>query len=195
MLLRSIVVVLLLISSANAFKFDKWESGKELKECINIARENNIPLITGNRNVSSSSNFTWQYLKDYQKYRKFKYYTSLFGNNAWIYLYFTQNKSELYKIEIRWNSYGQDKNTFERTLSNILDKKYGKKEVVMPSNIGEYIFKKMRKWTPDKRTEILLERSSAGFLLIYRDTIIEQEVEVEKKKKKLNMIITDAPKL
>jgi len=195
MLLRSILILLILISSANAFKFDIWQSGKDLKECINIARENNIPLITGNQNVSMSTTFDWRYLKNYQKYREFKYNTSLFGNKAWVYLYFTQNKSELYKIHIRWTAYGQDKNDFERTLFNILDKKYGEKEILMPSNIGEYIFKKMRKWHPDKSTEIILERSSSGFLLIYRDTIIEQELEIEKKKKKLNMIMIDAPKL
>jgi len=195
MLLRSIFISLIFFSSASAFTFDKWESGKQLKESITVARENNIPIITGNRNVSVGSSFDWKYLKNYQKYRKFKYYTSLFGNNAWIYLYFTQNKSELYKMEIKWTAYGQDKNDFERTLSSILNKKYGKKEVVIPSNIGDYIFKKMRKWNPDERTEIILERSSAGFLLIYRDTLIEQEIEVEKEKKKLNMIITDAPKL
>ncbi|MCF6245327.1 MAG: hypothetical protein L3J43_09855 [Sulfurovum sp.] len=193
MLLRNIIVFLMLISSANAFKFDIWESGKDLKECINIARENNIPLIRGN--VSMSNSFDWKYLKNYQKYREFKYYTSLFGKKAWVYLYFTQNKSELYKIHIRWVEYGQDKNDFERTLFNLLDKKYGEKEILKASNVGEYFLKKMRKWYPNKRTEIIFERSPAGFLLIYRDIMIEQELKIEKKKKKLNMIMKDAPKL
>jgi len=195
MLFRISMIFFLFMTSVYAFKFDIWESGQELSECITIARQNNIPLITSNRNVSTSSKFDWRYLKDYKKYREFKYYSSLLGNKAWIYLYFTQNKSELYKIHIRWTSYGQDKNDFERTLFNVLDEKYGKKEIVMPENIGEYIFKKSRVWKPNDRTEIILERSSAGFLLIYRDILIEQDVESEKKKKKLNIIMTDAPKL
>ena len=142
-----------------------------------------------------SKKFDWRYLKNYNKYREFKYYSSLLGNKAWIYLYFTQNKSELYKIHIRWTSYGQNKDDFEQTLFNVLDKKYGKKEIVMPSNMGEYILKKRRRWQINNRAEIILERSLAGFLLIYRDPIIEQEFEIEKKKKKLNIIMIDAPKL
>ena len=195
MFLRTIILIAIFITSSFAFKFDIWSSGLELQEAIEIAHENNIPLIKSSQNVVMGNRFNWKNLKNYKNYREFKYNSSLFGKKAWVYLYFTQDTSRLYKVRIHWTAYSHDKDDFEGTIFALLDKKYGNKEIVMPSNIGEYVFKKMRRWLPDKNTEIMTECSTVGIVLMYRDKMIEQEHIVSKKKKKLQIIMTDAPKL
>ena len=193
MLSQIFLICILSITSLSAFTFDKWKSGIELSQAIDIARENNIPLTTQG-SVFLSKKFDWQYLRNYQKYRVFYYRDDLLGEKARISLYFTKDSKILYKIKVHWSLIGTNKKEFEEILYRLLDKKYGKKSIIIPSNVGEYIFYKKRMWKVDLHTVVKSQKSLAGVDLTYLDEKYEFDDFQTKKKKKLKIIVKDAGK-
>jgi hypothetical protein len=181
------------LTSLSAFTFDKWKSGIELSEAIYIARDNNIPLSTQG-NVFFSKRFDWKQLKNHQKHRVFYYKENLLGADARVALHFTKESKTLYMVKVNWGLYGKNRLEFEEMIYALLDKKYGKKNIVLPSNIGEYVLYKKRVWMPDVKTEVQTQSSSAGMGLTYLDKVQEKENQETNKKKKLEIIVRDAGK-
>ncbi len=194
MILRIWLVCITFFSFCNAFTFDKWTSGISIQDAVEIARVNHFPL-TKASDMLVRKTFDWRNLVHYTECREFKYQTSLFGKDARVSLHFTQATGRLYKIKIRWFRFYGDKDEFEEMLYKILSKKYGDKKIGIPANIGDYVFNKYRIWEPDSRTQIVVKRNSANIELMYLDKMIEEGQENNKKKKKLKIIMTDAPKL
>ena len=144
---------LLITSIATAFTFDVWESKTTLDEAIQIAKSNNLPLYKdGSICINKEFNKRFLYLKKYPNNRVFRYSTTLLNKRASVILYFTKHSKELYSVKIRWVESSKD---FTNTLYQMLDKKYGKREVVLTLNIGEFILYKIRQWrhTKKKRKE------------------------------------------
>jgi hypothetical protein len=193
---RYILILLIVITTMHAFHFDKWKSGVTLEDVVQIAYENNIPITKGSFPLIQNK-FDWRHLRNYQKERELKYYTSLFGKKALVRLYFTQATKRLYKIQISWghSSFSGDKDEFENMLYVLLDKKYGTRNIGMPSDFGDYVFNKYRYWIIDKQTKIIAKRNASGIYLIYQDNNIVQEHEKVKQKKKLKIIMKDAAKI
>ena len=180
------------ITSLSAFTFDKWESGTELSEAIQTARINNVPLTTQG-SVFMSKKFDWRYLKNHKNHRVFYYKQDLLGNYARVALHFTQEGKKLYKIQISWTGLF-NKRDFTESLYRVMDKKYGQRNVVMPSNVGEYVFYTKRMWKIDNNSIVQSNTMSGMVELVYLDKKYEFDDLQTKEKKKLNMIITDAEK-
>jgi len=188
--------LLLLGNISSAFTFDVWDSKITLKEAIQIAKENNIPLHKdGGLSIKKGFYAPNLYLKKYPNNRVFRYHTKLLNEEASVFLYFTKNSKKLYNIKIRW---GKSNKEFLSTIYELMDKKYGKRKISIPKNIGDYIFNTSRQWRPDKETIIQTKKSMGLITLFYYD--IEEthneererkEIKLEKKKKAL---IKDANK-
>lgn len=180
------------ITSLSAFTFDKWESGTELSEAIQTARINNVPLTTQG-SVFFSKKFDWAYLKNHQNHRVFYYRQDLLGGQARVALHFTQESKRLYKIQISWTGLF-NKQDFTESLYRVMDKKYGQKNIVMPSNVGEYVFYKKRMWKIDDNSIVQSNTSSGMIELVYLDKKYEFDDLQTKQKKKLDIIVKDAGK-
>jgi len=195
--MKQLFILLILFSNlASAFSFDVWDSKITLKEAIQIAKENNIPLRKdGGLSIKKGFYAPNLYLKKYPNNRVFRYHTKLLNENASVFLYFTKNSKKLYNIKIQW---GKSNKEFLSTIYELMDKKYGKRQISIPKNIGDYIFNISRQWRPDKETIIQTKKSMGLITLFYYD--IEEthneereqkEIKLEKKKKAL---IKDANK-
>jgi len=180
------------ITSLSAFTFDKWKSGAELSEAIQTARVNNIPL-TIQASGYFSKNFDWRYLKNHKNHRAFYYRENLLGVHARVALHFTQGSKKLYKIVINWNRV-PNKREFEEQLYRLMDKKYGNRNIVVPSNVGEYVFFRKRAWKIDNNSVLQSKASSGGIELVYLDKKYEFDDLQTKKKKKLDILVKDAGK-
>lgn len=180
------------ITSLSAFTFDKWESGVELSAAIQTARINNVPL-TIQTSGYFSNNFDWRFLKNHQNYRTFYYRANLLGAQARVALHFTQESKKLYKIAINWNGI-LNKREFEEQLYRLMDKKYGNRNIVVPSNVGEYVFFKKRAWKIDNNSVLQSNSFSGGIELVYLDKKYEFDDLQTKQKKKLDIIVKDAGK-
>ncbi|PHS37721.1 MAG: hypothetical protein COB07_10230 [Sulfurovum sp.] len=191
-LLRIYIFIIVGLTSLSAFTFDKWESGTKLTEAIQVARINNIPL-TIQSSVFMSKKFDWRYLKNHQNHRVLYYKQDLMGGYARVALYFTQESKKLYKIQISWTGLF-NKQDFTESLYRVIDKKYGQRNIVMPSNVGEYVFYTKRMWRIDNNSIVQSNTSSGMVELVYLDKKYELDDLQTKQKKKLDMIITDANK-
>jgi len=196
-LLQIFLISILYLTSLSAFTFDKWESGIELSEAIDTARDNNIPIAKEGLH-HSSKRFNWKLLKDREKHRNFYYRQELLGENAKVNLYFTKESKTLYKVRVRWVITGQKTKEFQEMLYALLDKKYGDRSIVIPQNIGEYVFFKNRVWKPNSKTEVQTRSSTSMVEVTYLDKEYEKENQSEllqiRKKKKLQIIVKDAGK-
>ncbi|MDM5264568.1 hypothetical protein PF327_10220 [Sulfurovum sp. XTW-4] len=191
-LLQICVLCFMSITSLSAFTFDKWESGDELSGAIQTARINNVPL-TIQTSGFFSENFDWRFLKNHQKYRTFYYRENLLGAQARVALHFTQGSKKLYKIVINWSGVS-NKRAFEEQLYRLMDKKYGKRNIVAPSSVGEYVFFKKRAWKIDNNSVLQSNSFSGGIELVYLDKKYEFDDIQTKQKKKLDIIVRDAGK-
>ena len=180
----------LLTNIASAFTFDVWESKITLNKAIQTAKKNNIPLHKDGV-FSGKKGFYEQnlYLKKYPHNRVFRYTTKLLNENAIIDLYFTKNSKKLYSIKVKWMKANKE---FVDTVYELLDKKYGKREIVIPKNIGDYVFNTTRQWEPNKETIIQTKKSLGLTTLIYYDVKEthneereREEIKIEKKEKAL----------
>jgi len=196
-LLQIFFISMLYLTTLSAFTFDKWESGIELSEAIDTARDNNIAIAKEGLH-HSSKRFNWQLLKDHKKYRNFYYREELLGENAKVNLYFTKDSKILYKVRVRWIIVGQKTKEFQDMLYALLDKKYGNRSIIIPQNLGEYVFFKNRVWKPNSKTEVQTRSSTSMVEVTYLDKEYEKENQNEllqiKKKKKLQIIVKDAGK-
>ena len=99
---------------------------------------------------------------------------------------------------MRWVITGQKTKDFQEMLYVLLDKKYGNRSIVIPQNMGEYVFFKNRVWKPNSKTEVQTRSSISGVEVTYLDKEYEKENQNEllqiKKKKKLQIIVKDAGK-
>jgi len=191
-LLQASFLFIISVTSLSAFTFDKWVSGTELSEAIQTARVNNIPL-TIQGSVFFSKKFDWKYLKNHKNHRVFYYKQDLMGGYARVALYFTQESKKLYKIQISWTGLF-NKREFTESLYRVLDKKYGQRNIVMPSNVGEYVFYKKRMWKIDDSSIVQSNTSSGMVELVYLDKKYEFDNLQTRQKKKLNIIMKDAGK-
>jgi len=195
--MKQLFILLILLSNlVSAFSFDVWDSKITLKEAIQIAQKNNIPLhkdgvFSGKKGFYAPN----LYLKKYPNNRLFRYHTKLLNENASVFLYFTKKSKKLYKIKIRW---GKSDKAFLSTIYEIMDKKYGKRKISMPQNVGDYIFNTSRQWQPDKETIIQIKKSIGLITLFYYDIEEthneEQEQKEIKLEKKKRALIKDANK-
>jgi len=194
--MKQLFILLILLSNlVSAFSFDIWNSKITLKEAIQIAKENNIPLrkegiITTGKNFNKS----YLYLDKYPKNRIFNYKTILLDEYATVSLYFTKESKHLYRIKVRWMK--KDKEFIE-TLYKLLDKKYGKKKVLLTS-LGSFFLSKQRQWEKDENSLIQTSVSLSGTTLLYIDTVELEKNDQENKKiikeKKEKALIKDANK-
>lgn len=191
-LLQICLLCIIEVTSLSAFTFDKWKSGAELSVAIQTARINNVPL-TIQTSGFFSENFDWRFLKNYQNYRAFYYRENLLGSQARVALHFTQGSKKLYKIVINWNGI-PNKREFEEQLYRLMDKKYGNRNIVAPSNVGEYVFFKKRAWKIGNNSVLQSKVSTGGVELVYLDKQYEFDDLQTKQKKKLNIIVKDAGK-
>jgi len=189
------MVILLLYLPLVACQFDIWKLGMPMKDAILLAQEKDVPLMKSAPVYTMRKHFNWKYLADYEKYREFVYHASLFGKPARVKLYFTQGSKRLYQVIVRWSSFHGDKDEFEKMIYALLDQKYGPRKIGMPSNFGDYVFNKYRYWQCDDTAKIIAKRNAAGIELIYIDQAILNHHKRTRQKKKLQMIIRDAPKL
>ena len=196
-LLQIFLISTLYLISLSAFTFDKWESGIELSEAIDIARDNNMPIAKEGLH-HGSKRFNWQLLKGRERHRNFYYRQELLGENAKVNLYFTKESKTLYRVRVRWVITGQKTKEFQEMLYALLDKKYGNRSIVIPQNLGEYVFFKNRVWKPNSKTEVQTRSSTSMVEVTYLDKEYEKENQNEllqiKKKKKLQIIVKDAGK-
>jgi len=195
--MKKLFFTLIFLSTlSSAFTFDIWESKITLDEAIQIAESNDIPLHKdGSISINKKFDIRFLYLKKYPNNRVFSYSTTLLNKRANVMLYFTKHSKELYSVKIRWGMYTKD---FMNTLYQLLDKKYGQKKVVIPSNIGELILYKTRQWQPDKNTLVQNKTSIGTTDLTYYDIEETHKEEEERKKiqieKKEKALIKDANK-
>jgi len=196
--MKKLILTLIFCSSlSSAFSFDNWESKTSLDETIQIARTNNLPLCKdGAFNVGKEFKESCLYLNKYPKNRVFRYTTTLLNERATVYLYFTKNSKKLYSIKVRWST---RKKEFVNTIYELLDKKYGKREIAIPKNIGDFILNTSRVWKSSNQETIIQTKTGFGLTtLTYYDveeTHLEEdereEIKIEKKEKAL---IKDANK-
>ena len=147
--------------------------------------------LTTQGSVFFSQKFDWRYLKNHQNHRVFYYKQDLMGNYARVALYFTQESKKLYKIQISWTGLF-NKRDFTESLYRVMDKKYGQRNIVMPSNVGEYVFYKKRMWKIDDNSIVQSNTSSGMVELVYLDKKYEFDDLQTKEKKKLDIIVKDA---
>jgi hypothetical protein len=87
---------------------------------------------------------------------------------------------------------------FVNTLYELLDNKYGKREIVIPKNLGNLVFNTSRQWNHNKETRIQTKVSMGSTTLTYYDieeTHNEENERAEiKKEKKEKALIKDANK-
>ena len=136
---KVLISITLLTSFSLAFTFDIWRSKITLNEAIQIAKDNNIPFqkdSLGTGNPKKTFNEKYLYLKKYPNNRVFRYSTILLNERADIFLYFTKEEKKLYNLKVRWSK--RDK-IFIDTLYKLLDKKYGERNILLSSNIGDFI--------------------------------------------------------
>jgi len=86
---------------------------------------------------------------------------------------------------------------FIETLYKLLDKKYGKKKLLLTS-LGSFFLSKQRQWEKDENSLIQTSTSLSGTTLLYIDTVELQKNDQENKKiikeKKEKALIKDANK-
>lgn len=195
--MKQLLFTLIFLSNlASAFSFDVWKSKITLKEAIQTAKANNIPLRKDGVYSAKKGFYARDlYLKKYPNNRVFRYATKLLNENATVYLYFTKNSKILYKIKVRWMKRNKE---FIDTVYELLDKKYGEKQTVISANIGDFILAKKRQWKPNDNTIIQTKTSMAGTELNYYDVEEshneEQEREKIKIEKKEKALMIDADK-
>lgn len=189
--MKKILISLTILSSlSSAFTFDLWSSKITLNEAIKIAKTENIVLHKDGI-VTTGKKFreVYLYLDRYPNNRVFRYHTKLLNEQATVYLYFTKKEKKLYNLKVRW---GQKSKSFRSSLYNLLDKKYGQKEVLLPNNFGEFLFSKKRQWKEDKNNIIQVKSGLATIELLYvdieetkKDKEFKEKVKIEKKEKAL----------
>jgi hypothetical protein len=195
--MKQLFFTLLFLSNiASAFTFDVWESKISLDEAIQIAKTNNLPLCKdGAINAGKEFKESCLYLEKYPNNRVFRYTTTLLNQKAIVDLYFTKNSKKLYNLKVRWMKRNKE---FVDTVYTLLDKKYGKRETVISSNIGDFILSKIRQWKPNDETIIQTKTSMAGTELNYYDVEESHKEDEERKKikieKKEKALIKDANK-
>jgi len=193
---KSLIILIFLSSLATAFSFDNWKSKITLDEAIQTAKSNNLPLckdgIVGTRKGFKES---YLYLEKYPNNRVFRYTTTLLNEKATVYLYFTKNSKKLYKLKVKWMTRRQE---FVDTLYKLLDKKYGKRKIIITSNLGDFILAKKRQWKPNEETIIQTKTSMSGTEVNYYDVKESHKEKEERKKrkteKKEKALIQDANK-
>lgn len=197
--MKKVLISLSLITSFTlAFNFDIWTSKITLNEAIEIAKNNNIPFqkdTLGSGNPKKTFNEKYLYLQKYPNNRIFRYSTTLLNERADVFLYFTKEDKKLYTLKVRWTK--SDK-TFRETLYKLLDKKYGERNILIPSNIGEFILFKQRQWQKGEETIIRTKTSMGSTNLLYidieetnKEKNFKEKIKTEKKEKAL---IKDADK-
>ena len=195
--MKNLFLTLILLSSlSSAFTFDIWESKITLDKAIETAKSNNLPFHKdGSIAINKGFDERLLFLDKYPNNRVFRYSTTLLNKRASVILYFTKHSKELYSVKIRWGMHTKD---FMNTLYQVLDKKYGQKKVVIPSNIGELILYKTRQWQPDENTLVQSKTSIGVTDLTYYDVEETHKEEEERKKikieKKEKALIKDANK-
>jgi hypothetical protein len=195
--MKQLFFILLLLSNiASAFNFDNWESKISLDEAIQIARTNDFPLCKdGAINAGKAFKESCLYLDKYPKNRVFRYATTLLNERATVYLYFTKNSKKLYSIKVRWMKQNKE---FLNTLYELLDKKYGKREIAIPKNIGDFIINTSRIWKENQKTIIQTKTGFGLTTLTYYDVEETHNEEREREKikieKKEKALIKDANK-
>jgi len=194
--MKKLFLTLIFFSSlSSAFSFDIWESKITLDEAIQRAKVNNIPLCKDGV-VGTGKEFreSYLFLKKSPNNRVFRYTTSLLNQYAIVYLYFTKNEKKLYQLKIRWVDHNKD---LVNSLYTLLDKKYGKKEIIL-SNIGAFFLSKQRQWRENNTTLIQTKASLSGITLLYIDIEETKKEKEERKKikieKKEKALIKDANK-
>lgn len=187
------LIAISFITSLSAFTFDKWESGDSFQKVLYIMQNNGIPLAREGI-VHGAKHFSWNLLKDKEKYRTFYYHDNIFGERAKILFSFTDQSNELYKIKIYWNLAGKDSTEFKETLFSILDKKYNKGQKAFETDLAKNIFFKYRVWNYNDKTVINTRTSSHSVEITYLDKVTQQVDLQTKEKKKLNIIVKDAGK-
>ena len=101
----------------------------------------------------------------------------------------------MYKIKIQWNLAGKGNiSEFKETLFSILDKKYNKGQKAFETDLAKNIFFKYRVWNHNDNTVINSRSSSHSIEVTYLDKVSKQVDLQTKKKKKLNIIMSDAVK-
>lgn len=178
-LLLSVFLLLTSITSdAYSFNFDVWESGKDIKEVIEIARENNIPILkTGI--VSVDKNFNPKIVSKYlESTKSFTYNTKLLNSHAKVFLYFTPESRLLYKVNIRWNHL-KDEENFLQDLLKVINDKYGDNYVHYREIIFEYY--KWKTETIESEDLITIQLSAGGknLNLEYLDSRLNKQNEKE----------------
>lgn len=195
--MKKILISLTILNSlSSAFTFDLWSSKVTLNEAVQIAKTENIALHKDSIAIGSKGfKEAHLYLDKYPSNRIFKYHTKLLNERATVYLYFTKKEKKLYNLKVRW---GQKSKTFRNSLHNLLDKKYGKKQVLVSNNFGEFLFSKKRQWKENKNNLIQIKSSLASTELLYidieetkKEEAFKEKVKTEKKQKAL---IKDADK-
>lgn len=182
-----------LITSIYAFTFDKWESGDSFQKVLYTAQNNDIPIAKDGLH-HGEKHFRWYLLKDKEKYRTFYYYDVIFGERAKVLLSFTDKSNELYRIKIQWNLAGKDSTEFKEAIFSILDKKYNKGKKAFETDLAKNIFFKYRVWNHSNNTVISSRSSNHSVEVTYLDKV-SQELDLQtEKKKKLNIIMSDAVK-
>ena len=189
--MKKILISLTILSSlSSAFTFDLWSSKITLKEAIKIAKTENIALHRDGLTATGTKfNGVYLYLDKYPNNRVFRYHTKLLNKRATVYLYFTKKEKKLYNLKVRW---GQTSKEFRSSLHNLLDKKYGQKEVLLSNNLGEFLFSKKRQWKEDKNNIIQIKTGLATTELLYvdieetkKDKEFKEKIKIEKKEKAL----------
>lgn len=197
--MKKILISLSLLTSFTlAFSFDIWTSKITLNEAIEIAKKNNIPLQSDTlsiRNPRKTFNKKYLYLKKFPNNRVFTYNITLLNQKADVFLYFTKEDKRLYTLKVRWTTSNK---TFRETLYKLLDKKYGERNILIPSNIGEFILFKQRQWQKGEETIIRTKTSIGNTTLFYidieetnKEKNFKEKIKTEKKEKAL---IKDADK-
>ncbi len=176
----TILILLILINNAYAFKFDMWRSGINIDNIFEIARKYNLPLRRSGI-IATNKIYKSKMCEPYKNINNIFYYPYiLLGEKSNIILNITPKSKLLYMVSIEWISQRTGyKSTFYKKVNSIFEKRY------KCSPNRRKLFFLNKKCIIDNNNIINILGSSGQTKLIYKDKKLMKLAIKESKKEQI----------
>ena len=161
---------------ANGFQFDVWRSGISVRQAIDIAEANDIPLHKGGL-LSVNKTFNPKMCRPYaDTATEFYYKAPMLGKMATLTFRFTPISKRLYTLTVTFSGPGTSKKSeFREQVESMLRGKYGD-----PVKITDQIVFKDFDWRINDNATVTMRPGGASVQIAYRDLTLSQLYEKEK---------------
>ena len=160
----------------DGFKFDIWQSGISVRQAIDIAEVNDIPLHRGGL-ISANKTFNSKMCKPYaDESTEFYYKDQILGKWATLTFRFTQSGKRLHSLTVAFSGTGiSKKSEFREQVESMLREKYGN-----PIRVTDHIVYKEFDWKINNNAIVSMRPGGNSVHIIYCDLKLADLCEKDK---------------